>query len=130
MTNEAGRILLGPVECVSVHLKSDKEGTRSRFLLIFKCANDRGIQRSFLRGPFGLNWSPFHGYAETWQWIDKENLLDEDAHLLEYPFQGVLIPRSLPLLLALLILFGKTPGETAMLFRVPAWKTGNDPIDV
>jgi hypothetical protein len=130
MKNEAEKVNLKPTRCVKVYLKSDNEKVKPLFLLIFECPESRGIQRGLLKGPFGLSWSPLHGHAKNWPWIDKKDLVDESAHLLEYPNQGVLIPRPLLLPLVLLTLYHKTPEEIAMLFSVPALKTGNDPIDV
>jgi hypothetical protein len=130
MTNEAERIILKPVNCVKIYLKSDKKEVNPLFLLIFKCPERRGIQRGLLRGPLGFRWSFFHGGTKHWKWVDKKDLREEDAHLIEYPFHGVFVPKSLLLPLVLLTLYHKTPEEIAMLCSVPAWKTGNDPIDV
>jgi len=129
MTSEAERINLKPVNCAKVYLKSDKEKVNPLFSFNLKCPDGRGIQRGLLRGALGLSWSPFHGSTKSWKWVEEKDLREEDAPLVEYPFHGVLVPKSLLFFLVLLTLNYKTPEEIAMLCRVPAWKTGNDPID-
>jgi len=129
MTSETERINLKPVNCAKVYLKSDKEKVNPLFLLIFECPKGKGIQRGLLRGPLGFRWSLLRGSTKYWKWVDEEDLRKEDVHLVEYPFQGVFVPNSLLFFLVLLTLNYKTPEEIAMLCRVPAWKTGNDPID-
>ncbi|MFA6436884.1 MAG: hypothetical protein WC242_02085 [Candidatus Paceibacterota bacterium] len=125
MTDEAERIDLKPARCVKVYLKSDQERVNPLFLLIFECPEGRGIQGGLLRGPLGLGWSLFHGGTKKWTWVNEKDLHEEDAHLIEYPLQGVFVPNSLLFFLVLLTLCYKTPEEIAMLCRVPALKASN-----